>query len=157
MEFLINLPNGGLHYDFFSGFTCFACLFAFLIIGYRRGYSMVTLLLISGIVSFLAILGSQLITFTAEDWGYLFEHKVPPYKSTRSALGAIILGGFGILLAQRSLNFKNSILDLYAIAFPVALIFHRIGCFLVGCCFGSHTHMPWGVKYGVFHQAWGYH
>lgn len=44
-----------------------------------------------------------------------------------------------------------------AIALPVSISIQRIGCFLVGCCFGTPTDMPWGVRYGFgspahFHQ-----
>ena len=43
-------------------------------------------------------------------------------------------------------------LDLMAIGLMMGLAFGRIGCFLNGCCFGTPTDLPWGVRfpYGSF-------
>jgi hypothetical protein len=48
-------------------------------------------------------------------------------------------------------------LDALAIAVPFSLAIQRIGCFILGCCFGTVTDLPWGVHYGFgtyahFHQ-----
>lgn len=37
--------------------------------------------------------------------------------------------------------------DLMALYTPLLQSISRIGCFFAGCCYGSPTHLPWGVTY----------
>ena len=37
--------------------------------------------------------------------------------------------------------------DFLIVALPLGHALGRIGCFLAGCCFGSPTTMPWGVRF----------
>lgn len=37
--------------------------------------------------------------------------------------------------------------DIAGVVAPLGLCLGRVGCFLEGCCFGTPTGMPWGVRY----------
>ena len=43
--------------------------------------------------------------------------------------------------------------DLLAPNLGVGIAVMRIGCFLNGCCFGTETKLPWGVKFPIFSDA----
>ena len=67
--------------------------------------------------------------------------------------GGIFYGGFvGSLAAILFLAWKRR-MDVHALAdvlsAPAAVghVFGRIGCFLAGCCFGTHCESPWAVHY----------
>jgi phosphatidylglycerol---prolipoprotein diacylglyceryl transferase len=67
--------------------------------------------------------------------------------------GGIFYGGFvGALGAMLFLAWKRR-MDVHALtdvlAAPAAIghVFGRIGCFLAGCCFGTHCEAPWAVHY----------
>jgi phosphatidylglycerol:prolipoprotein diacylglycerol transferase len=49
------------------------------------------------------------------------------------------------LLIKKMPIFK--VYDLIAPTVGLGLIFTRIGCFLNGCCFGTPTHLPWGISF----------
>ena len=67
--------------------------------------------------------------------------------------GLSILGAFlGVLLYSLwVLKYKQLplfiIYDMAALYAPLIHGTARIGCFLVGCCYGCPTHMPWAVTY----------
>src|SRR5688572_7334677 len=76
-----------------------------------------------------------------------------PFDFSANEVGEkTVLGGLLavtiVALAARRLNLidqrsTNSL----AIALPVGFAIGRVGCFLAGCCFGSATTLPWGVRY----------
>ena len=43
--------------------------------------------------------------------------------------------------------------DLLAPNLGLAIAVMRIGCFLNGCCFGTPTNLPWGIKFPIFSDA----
>ncbi len=43
--------------------------------------------------------------------------------------------------------------DCLAAALPIVLVFGRIGCFSVGCCYGQPTYVPWGMVFPPTSEA----
>lgn len=67
--------------------------------------------------------------------------------------GLELLGGFIlsitviiIFLRYHKLNIPQH-LDILAVAFTLALVFGRVGCFLAGCCYGKPADLPWAVTF----------
>lgn len=141
----------------FSGFPLFdlfylgAILITALIVGYsgiRRGYpkSSWGLLLLIGLQFF--FIGEKLAFWSVEQWDQFIRE-----FSVAKAGGMTLLGGFtgliaGLVLASYWLKFRHSVLDLFAIALPMAIAVSRLGCLTAGCCHGTLTALPWGIRYG---------
>jgi len=76
--------------------------------------------------------------------------------STILGQGRIYHGGFflsilvGFLIVKLTRRNFWTIADSTAPALAISISIGRIGCFLNGCCLGSPTNLPWGVKfYGI--------
>jgi phosphatidylglycerol:prolipoprotein diacylglycerol transferase len=65
--------------------------------------------------------------------------------SFHGGLAAGLLGGL-IYARVKKLPIWNG-MDMFAPSIVFAYAFGRIGCFLNGCCYGSPTTLPWGVKF----------
>lgn len=157
MNSILFSDQGPYNYDFFYRLSFLIAFLIFLFEGYRRKYPLSTLLLISTVTTLFAVIGSKLSALGPEDWLLVWETGSIPYDIGRSSIGVILFGWLGIGIAQRWLQFKHSVLDLYVIALPAALIFQRVGCLTAGCCFGNPTTLPWGIRYGDYHQIWTHH
>jgi phosphatidylglycerol:prolipoprotein diacylglycerol transferase len=65
--------------------------------------------------------------------------------------GFVFYGGFvGSVLAgwiaSRRMKFDFiKLSDYFAVALPIGHAIGRLGCLAAGCCYGSHTDMPWGI------------
>ena len=76
-----------------------------------------------------------------------------PFDFSANEIGEkTVLGGLLavtlVALASRRLNLTDQrSTNSLAIALPVGFAIGRVGCFLAGCCFGSATSLPWGVRY----------
>lgn len=65
-----------------------------------------------------------------------------------SILGTVIVGLSYALWALKKKNVPLSpVFDIAAIYTPLVHALGRIGCFLVGCCWGCETSVLWGVTY----------
>lgn len=70
------------------------------------------------------------------------------YKGGFSILGCVL----GIFFVTGTYLYLNNIsalktLDLIALYAPLLQAIARLGCFLAGCCYGSHSTMPWAITY----------
>jgi phosphatidylglycerol:prolipoprotein diacylglycerol transferase len=45
-------------------------------------------------------------------------------------------------------------MDIVAPCITLGLAIGRIGCFLNGCCYGADTHLPWGVSFPYYSNAY---
>lgn len=154
MNLLINSEYGGYYYDLFYRLSFLICLLLFLFEGWRRRYPLSALLLMGATTIFFAILGSKASAISLEEWWAFLSQGTPLPLGGKSAVGALLFGWLGIGIAQRTLGFRRSVLDLYLLALPVTLIFQRLGCLMAGCCYGSPTGVPWAMSYGPPHLAW---
>lgn len=58
-------------------------------------------------------------------------------SGSRTVLGGIIGGYFGVKTAKRALGIRSKTGDPFALSALVAMGIGRIGCFLGGCCYGK--------------------
>lgn len=65
--------------------------------------------------------------------------------------GFVFYGGFlgaliGGWIASRRLKFSFvKLSDYFGVGLPMGHAIGRLGCLAAGCCYGSHTDLPWGV------------
>lgn len=145
--FTISTEHGGLYYSFFY-LVAFVVAFPILIYeGYRRKYPLLPwILIISSSIIFL-IIGTKLLTYSGEDWKYFFENWQLLPTSNKTILGGILCCIIGILIARWWFRFKQPVIDAFAFVLPLCMAIQRVGCLLVGCCFGKPTNLPWAIKY----------
>lgn len=62
--------------------------------------------------------------------------------------GGLIAALISLPLVARLRNYPlTKVMDAAAVGVAVGHASGRIGCFLTGCCWGTPTHLPWGVTY----------
>lgn len=65
--------------------------------------------------------------------------------------GFVFYGGFlgavlaGYIQARRHKLSFVKLSDYFAVALPIGHAIGRLGCLAAGCCYGSHTDLPWGI------------
>ena len=70
------------------------------------------------------------------------------YSGGITFMGGVITSGIVFVLINSLLKTNNLFaFNLVVPSLMIAHIFGRIGCFLGGCCYGSHTETLFGVKY----------
>ncbi len=67
--------------------------------------------------------------------------------------GLIAASVFGVWFVKREGVPLRQGVDIAGIGICVGLVFGRIGCFLGGCCFGTHTDEPLGLRFPAFSPA----
>ena len=95
--------------------------------------NIVTAMIVSGII------GARLF-YVAEHWSHYSSNLADVFKIWQG--GLMFYGGFIVAFATALIYVKITklqlwtVLDLLAVALPLAHAFGRIGCFLNGCCYG---------------------
>jgi len=114
----------------------------------REGSSAeVTLSLMAG-CALGATLGATLFSALFVPW-----HTLPARLAEGSAfIGRSVLGGIaggicGVELTKKLVGHARSTGDAFALAIPPGHAIGRLGCLLQGCCWGTPTSLPWGVRY----------
>lgn len=100
-----------------------------------------TLLLILGQV----ILAKALFSLLSKEVGFFSM----PRREYRSGFWGMELG-FGCLAGLYLLWTRapfRPLADAMAVAWPFSMALHKIGCFMVGCCHGSPSGVPWAVTF----------
>lgn len=159
---ILKFDNPQYYYDLFYQLSSLIVILIYLFEGHRRKIPWVTMLLVVVTTRFFLITGSKLGGINADDLNYFFQHLSFPVKHTRNMAGALLLALAGLGVAKLLLRIKYPILDAFAIATPFGMAIQRIGCLLTGCCFGTETHLPIGIQYGMntpafFHQFYAGH
>ena len=145
----IDSSNGQFYYDLFYQISFLLVFIIYLFEGYKRKFPWSTWLLVIVTVRIFFIIGSKFGAITQDDFSYFTQHIQFPAQHYTNLTGALVVGLIGIAFAKLMLQIKYPILDAFAIAAPFGMAVQRIGCLMVGCCYGTETHLPWGIQYGV--------
>jgi len=145
--FILNGVNGGNWYSLFYLISSVVTFLFLLYLGMKKGYPLLSwiLILVSGALFF--IIGTKLLTFRAAEWTMLLRDGVFPQTAGKSAIGGMLFAILGIELSRSWLKVKEFVLDTYVLMVPLGLALQKPGCILAGCCFGTPTVLPWGVQY----------
>lgn len=108
------------------------------------GYNLMSLILITG------LLGARLFHIFIEEPGYYYLFPTESLKIWKG--GFVFYGGFITALItafiylhqmkQDFIKWANFLTPLLSLGY----ILGRLGCFLEGCCYGSHCDLPWAVS-----------
>lgn len=145
---ILGSTKGGFYFDFFYLLAFVFATVWMLWEGYKRKIHWVSWLLILAFSRLAFIIGTKIISYSASDWIFIFTQFELPPTSFKVIIGGFILGIGAFLFAIRLFRIPTGSLDALAIAVPFSIAIQRIGCFILGCCFGTVTDMPWGVQYG---------
>ena len=145
---ILGSPKGGFYFDLFYLLAFIFATVWMLWEGYKRKIHWVSWLLVLAFSRLAFIIGTKIISYSASDWSYAIAQLELPPTSFKVVIGGFILGIGAFLLAIRLVKIPVGSLDALAIAIPFSLAIQRMGCFILGCCFGTITDVPWAVQYG---------
>ncbi len=151
---IIETTHGGLFYSLTYLGAILAAAAIVTYSGFRKGYPKIAWLLILMAGGLFFITGEKVFTYTMDLWNTVFTKFVLPPTSRKTILGGIIGLFTGLIIAKVLLKFRLPVFDHFAIALPVAMAISRIGCHLAGCCYGTPTQLPWGIRYDSFAPAY---
>lgn len=154
---ILSSSRGGFYFDLFYFLAFVFATVWMLWEGYKRKINWVSWLLVLAFTRLAFIVGTKIISYTPSDWAYAFTHLELAPTSHKVIIGGFILGIGAFLSTIRLFRIPVGSLDALAIAVPFSIAIQRMGCFILGCCFGTVTDLPWGVHYGFgtyahFHQ-----
>jgi len=155
--FIIETTHGGLYYTI-TYLTAILLVATFTIyIGFAKGYPKIPwlLLIITGGLFF--IIGEKVASYSSWQWLKVFQSFNFPPGQKKTILGGILGLFAGLMLAKIWLRFYLPVLDNFSIALPLAMAISRLGCLMAGCCFGTSTSLPWGIKYGYTSMVYRTH
>lgn len=73
--------------------------------------------------------------------------------SGRTIVGAIFGGFLGVEITKKFLGIKTSTGNVFAPALAIAVAIGRIGCYVMGCCYGKISSVPWAIySHGALRQ-----
>lgn len=92
-----------------------------------------------------AMIGAKL-PFALTDWDGLVSGAVW-FSDGKTIMCGIVGGYFGVELAKWILEIRVKTGDTFAVPVAVAVAIGRLACFTAGCCYGTPTALPWGVRF----------
>ncbi len=149
----MDISNGELFYQFFYVLSFVAAYVILIYEGYRRKFPLLTWALILAGIRLAMVIGTKIFAYSAEEWRFMFENHTLLPNHQKTMFGGVLFGTGAYLLIRYIFNFKHSVWDTVAIAFPAAVSIQTIGCFFYGCCFGNPSSLPWAVQYPVMSLA----
>lgn len=151
--FMINSASPNLYYNVFYFLAVVAGFLLLVWEGYRRKFNMIAWLLTISTTIVAFIIGCRFIGFSAADWKYILSMQPLLQATSRSVIGGILVVIPTICLVKYWLRFDNRMFDAFAFVLPAAMAIERVGCLLVGCCYGTRTHVAWAIQYGPRYKA----
>ena len=87
------------------------------------------------------------LPFLLSDWGRLASGAAW-LDNGKTIVFGLVGGYFGVELAKWALDVRVKTGDSFALPVAVGIAIGRLACFIGGCCYGTHTSLPWGVDFG---------
>jgi phosphatidylglycerol---prolipoprotein diacylglyceryl transferase len=97
-----------------------------------------------------AMIGAKL-PYVLSDWDGLVSGWAW-FSDGKTILCGLAGGYFGVVLAKWSLGIHVHTGDSFAMPIAASIAVGRIGCFIGGCCYGTPTSLPWGVRFRDPHR-----
>ena len=92
-----------------------------------------------------AILAAKL-PFLFSDWD-AFVSGIAWFQNGKTILCGLAGGYFGVEIAKWTFDVKTKTGDSFVVPVAASVAIGRIACFSAGCCYGTPTHLPWGVVF----------
>jgi len=105
-----------------------------------------TLSVVTILIFFIA--GTRLFSMNLEDLQYFFNSGIIHLSNGRTVLGGIILAIPAALFCNYFFKLNFDFSKPFAFVIPIVVVVMRIGCLLVGCCYGTQSNLPWAICYG---------
>lgn len=93
------------------------------------------------------VAGSRLFTIPSGQWFDLMSSGSFEGHLNRSAVGGLLFGVAGLVIAMRYFRLDASLVRVYSVLTPACFGILKIGCFLNGCCYGKTSDILWSVQY----------
>ncbi|MBE0676360.1 MAG: prolipoprotein diacylglyceryl transferase, partial [Bacteroidales bacterium] len=137
---------------FFNGFYVLSFTVTFLIVivfCLKEKIPLGSVLLMLTAVALLTVIGSRLITIPSYEWRSFFNNPSDESFQDRNSIGGLLAGLAGFIISVRILRIDSRIITLYAWVVPAGFGIQKLGCLFNGCCYGTVTGLPWGIRYPV--------
>jgi len=157
LPILINSSKGAFYFNMFY-FLAFLLATGWLIgEGHKRKFHLLTWVIILAFTNILFVIGTKVISYSPADWSWTLQNLELVPTSSKMVLGGIFLGTAAVAIMVKVFKLPLSTIDAFAYVLPISMAVQRIGCFIIGCCYGKPTGFLFGVSYGHgtlphFHQ-----
>ena len=151
---VIHPETGSLFFNRFYLLAFFIAILSGFLFGYYKKVSLRQVLLSFTLFVLFFIIGNKLFALSTEDWQRLFTFGQWPVHMRKTMLGGITGLLAGIVIYESVMRNSRRMLDLVALILPAGMAIQRIGCLLAGCCSGTPTGLPWGIRYSQYSHAW---
>lgn len=94
-----------------------------------------------------AMLGAKL-PFALSDWSALLDGTAW-FSSGKTIMCGFVGAYLGVELAKWTMDIRTRTGDSFVVPAAVAVAIGRLGCLAVGCCYGTPTDLPWGMRCAV--------
>ncbi len=94
-----------------------------------------------------AMIGAKL-PFVLNDWEGLRSGAVW-FSNGKTIVCGIVGAYFGVELAKWIFEVRVKTGDSFAVPAALSVAIGRLSCFAAGCCYGTPTTLPWGVRFDV--------
>jgi phosphatidylglycerol:prolipoprotein diacylglycerol transferase len=156
-QILIETAHGGMYYSITYLAAILLAAGIAIYSGFRKGYPKISwlLILLAGGIGF--IVGEKIFSYSSAQWWQVFTGFTFPSTDKKTILGGIIGLFAGLCLGRILLRFRLPVLDNFALGLPLAMAISRVGCLMAGCCYGTPSGLPWGIRYDAASPAYHSH